>query len=202
MAFLRAGLLTEGDPQLRGPRLSLRVPTMADYVVWAELRAASRTHLAPWEPTWTPDELSRGAFRRRIRVHQRDQRDETGIAFFLFNRHNNALVGGLTLSNIRRGVTQAGALGYWVGAPFAGQGLMSEAVAVLVPYAFDTLGLHRLEAACLPDNTASMRVLEKNGFAREGLARKYLKINGAWQDHVLFALVEDDPRPSAPWRGL
>jgi [ribosomal protein S5]-alanine N-acetyltransferase len=81
-----------------------------------------------------------------------------------------------------------------VGAHYAKQGYMTAAVRAVVPFVFDTLELHRLEAACLPSNTASMRLLEKTGFQREGLARRYLRINGVWQDHLLYALLESDPR--------
>lgn len=194
MAFLRSGLLPETDPYLRSQRMLLRPPIMADYVAWARLRALSRQHLEPWEPAWASDELSRTAFRRRVRVHQRDLREDHGYAFFLFNATDHELIGGLTLSNVRRGVTQAASLGYWIGAPFAGQGYMTEAVATTCEFSFDVLQLHRLEAACLPSNHASVKVLERNRFKREGLARKYLKIAGRWQDHLLYALLCDDPR--------
>lgn len=194
MAFLRTGLLPESDPYLRSQRMMLRPPVMADYVAWARLRALSRQHLEPWEPAWTSDELSRTAFRRRVRIHQRDLREDHGYAFFIFLASDHQLIGGLTLSNVRRGVTQAASLGYWVGAPFAGHGYMTEAVATVCDYAFEALQLHRIEAACLPSNAASIKVLERNQFQREGLARRYLKIAGRWQDHFLYALLCDDPR--------
>src|SRR5690606_16053876 len=99
-------------------------------------------------------------------------------------------------SNVRRGVTQSCSLGYWVGEPYARRGNMSSAVAASLPFVFEHLRLHRLEAACLPTNVASIRLLEKVGFTREGYARRYLRINGVWPDHVLFAMLHDDPRPS------
>ncbi|MEL6297601.1 MAG: GNAT family protein [Pseudomonadota bacterium] len=192
MAFLRSGIVNEVDPQIETERLWLRPPVMADYAAWADIRARSKDHLTPWEPAWTENELTRWAFRRRLRIHQRDQREDLGYAFFIFSARDNHLVGGLTLSNVRRGVTQAAALGYWVGAPYARRGLMTEAVRAVIPFAFDGLELHRLEAACLPNNLGSIKVLENNGFQREGLARKYLKINAAWQDHILFSLLCDE----------
>lgn len=195
MAFLRSGFLHEAEPYLRSRLLVMRPPAMADYAAWARLRAQSRHHLTRWEPAWSNDELSRAAFRRRIRVHQRDLRDDHGYAFFIFRAIDEELVGGLTMSNVRRGVTQSAARGYWTGEMYAGQGYMSEAVRMAADFAFDSLRLHRLEAACLPSNAASMRVLDKNGFIREGLARRYLKIAGEWQDHFLYALLSDDPRP-------
>jgi ribosomal-protein-alanine N-acetyltransferase len=104
-------------------------------------------------------------------------------------------VGGVTLNNVRRGVIQAGSLGYWIGAPFARRGFMTAALAALIPYAHGALRLKRIEAACLPHNAASMRLLQKLGFAREGYARQYLCIAGEWQDHVLFARLAGDPLP-------
>ena len=89
---------------------------MSDYAAWAELRAASREHLAAWEPLWPRDELTRGAFRRRLRHYAREQREDLGYAFFVLDDRTDLLFGGLTLSNVRRGVTQAASLGYWLGA--------------------------------------------------------------------------------------
>src|SRR5690606_19857479 len=97
----------------------------------------------------------------------------------------------ITLSNIRRRAAQFGNLGYWMGQDFAGQGLMSEAVATIVPFVFDQLDLHRIHAAFLPGNIASRRVLEKNGFVEEGYAQNYLQIDGRWADHVLFGLTRE-----------
>jgi [ribosomal protein S5]-alanine N-acetyltransferase len=106
-----------------------------------------------------------------------------------------ALIGGLTLANVRRGCAQAGSLGYWMGAPFARQGHMTAAVNVVIPFAFGSMRLHRIEAACIPANVASVRLLEKTGFKREGFARQYLCIDGIWQDHLLYARLKDDPSP-------
>ena len=136
---------------------------------------------------------SGGAFRRRLKRYADDQRSDLAYAFLIFRSDDNALVGGLTLANIRRGVAQAGTIGYWIGAPFARKGYMTAAVRALVPFCFGTLRLHRLEAACIPGNTASIRLLEKTGFKREGYARSYLCINGIWQDHLLYARLKDDP---------
>ncbi len=193
MAFLRS-VGQEAGPVLESRRLFLRTPVSGDYVPWAELRALSRERLVPWEPAWSRDELTRSAFRRRLRHYQRDLRDETGYAFFVFRREDQRLVGGLSLSNVRRGVTLAVTLGYWMGLPFHNRGYMSEAVDTVLPFVFGTLWLHRIEAACLPSNQSSIRVLEKCGFEREGLARRYLRINGVWQDHYLYAALAEDMR--------
>jgi [ribosomal protein S5]-alanine N-acetyltransferase len=186
--------MVDPDVNIRSTRVYLRHPTMQDYAAWAELRALSRAHLSPWEPQWTRDELTRSNFRRRLRQYQRELRDDQGYPYLIFDETDSVLIGGLNLSNIRRGVAQAAALGYWMGAPYVGRGLMTEAVRAAMRFAFGSLRLNRLEAACLPSNVASQRVLEKAGFTREGRARRYLKINGLWQDHDLFALLQDDPR--------
>lgn len=187
MAFFRTVSFSEPLPTIEGNGIYLRAPQMSDYGEWSALREASRAFLTPWEPTWPADDLSRSAYRRRLRRYAEDQRSDTSYAFFLFRRGDEALVGGVTLANIRRGVAQAGSLGYWIGEPFAHRGLMSGAVQALVPFSFSSLRLHRLEAACIPSNAASIKLLEKAGFEREGYAREYLCINGLWQDHLLFA---------------
>lgn len=197
MVFLRTTLGPDANPLLRGRSVYLRPPLAGDYEAWSGLRAASEDHLRPFEPAWARDELSRPAFRRRLRHYQREHREDHGISFFIFRSRDNALLGGVTLSNLRRGVTQAVTVGYWIGGPYAGQGYMSASVALATAYAFDDLKLHRVEAACLPHNKASIRVLEKNGFQREGLARRYLRINNDWQDHLLFARLVDDPLPGS-----
>ncbi|ADZ71808.1 GNAT family N-acetyltransferase [Polymorphum gilvum] len=195
MAFLRSFGSPDAEPHLAGGTVYLRPPVMADYRAWAELREVSRAFLTPWEPLWPADDLSRGAFRRRLRRYARERRDGRSYPFLLFSTADDRLIGGATLSNIRRGVSQSCSLGYWMGAPFAGQGYMSRAVALIVPFCFDVLHLHRIEAACLPHNVPSIRLLHRSGFLQEGCARGYLCINGAWQDHLLFACLADDPRP-------
>ena len=195
MALFRTVSAAEQVPAIEGEIVVLRTPQMTDFTEWTSLREKSRDFLTPWEPIWPADDLTRSAFRRRLRRYAEDLRGDLAYPFFIFRRSDDALVGGLTLANVRRGVAQAGSLGYWMGAPFAGQGYMTEAVRALVPFAFGPLRLHRLEAACIPTNAASIRLLEKSGFIREGLARRYLCINGLWQDHFLYALLITDPRP-------
>ncbi len=195
MAFLRSVPAHDAGPVVYGDHLYLRVPHIQDYPAWAELRAQSREFLTPWEPTWSSNELTKVSYRRRLKHYARDLREDLGYAFFLFRKSDEMLLGGLTLSNIRRGVTQACTLGYWIGAPYAGQGLMTSGVAAVIPFVFESLCLHRLEAACLSHNDSSKRLLEKAGFKHEGLARRYLKINGMWQDHLLYALIEEDCAP-------
>lgn len=192
--LLRPFTRSQNPFTLAGPRLSLRYPQSGDYAQWSELRERSRQHLQPWEPSWAPDELTRAAYRRRLTRYAQDMREERTYPFFSFTLEGK-LVGGCTLSNVRRGVAQAASLGYWAGEPFAGQGYTSEAVLLVLGFAFDRLGLHRVEAACIPANAASKRVLEKCGFQQEGLGRNYLRINGDWRDHLLFAILAQDHSP-------
>ena len=192
MAFFRTVSSNETLPAIAGAGVTLRVPQGGDYAEWAALRESSRAFLVPWEPTWPADDLTRGAFRRRLKRYAEDLRNDLAYAFLIFRSEDDALVGGLTLANIRRGVAQAGSIGYWTGAPFARKGHMTAAMRALVPFCFATLRLHRLEAACIPGNIASVRLLEKTGFQREGYARSYLCINGLWQDHLLYARLKDD----------
>jgi ribosomal-protein-alanine N-acetyltransferase len=185
------GLRAEPAP-IVGEGLYLRAPTARDYDAWASLREESRDFLKPWEPTWPADDLGRAAFRNRLRRYENDRSRDEAHPFFLFRAHDDRLIGGLTLSNVRRGVAQAATLGYWMGAPYAGQGWMTRAVAAICPHGFVSLALHRIEAACIPTNIASRRLLERNRFRYEGEARAYLKIDGNWSDHLLFARLERD----------
>lgn len=192
MAFFRTINFAEPLASITGDGVILRTPQMTDFGEWASLREASRDFLVPWEPTWPPDDLTRSAFRRRVRRYAEDLRTDQGYAFVIMRTTDGALVGGLTLANIRRGVAQAASVGYWMGLPFVRRGYMTAAVRAVIPFAFATLRLHRLEAACIPSNAASIQLLERVGFSREGYAREYLCINGVWQDHLLFARLAAD----------
>ena len=178
----------------RGYGLMLRAPVMADFPQWAELREHSRGYLTPWEPIWPSDDLTRSGFRRRLRRYAEDAAADRTYPFLVFRESDETLLGGVTLANVRRGIVQAGTIGYWVGLPYAAQGVMTAALRVLLPTLFGELNLHRIEAACIPTNTPSVRVLEKCGFTREGLARRYLCINGVWQDHLLYGMLHEDFR--------
>jgi ribosomal-protein-alanine N-acetyltransferase len=192
MVFLRSPFSPELPPALAGWRVSLRVPQVGDYDAWAALRIESRAFLAPWEPSWPPDDVTRGAFRSRIKRYLHDIEDDAAYPVFIFRTEDQALLGALTISNVRRGVAQMASIGYWIGRNYARQGYMTAAVNTVLPFAFDHLRLHRLEAACLPSNVASIRLLARCGFGEEGLARRYLKINGRWEDHLLFGLLAGD----------
>jgi [ribosomal protein S5]-alanine N-acetyltransferase len=200
MALFRITRAVDPAPLLRGAGLYLRPAQSDDYPAWASLRQNSREFLTPWEPTWPADDLTRGAFRRRLRRQAEEIARDESFAFLIFAESSNILLGGITIGGIKRGVAQTASLGYWMGAPHAGKGHMTRAVAVTAAFGFSTLRLHRLEAACIPSNIASATLLERNGFQREGFARAYLCINGAWRDHYLFALLESDLPRGQPTR--
>lgn len=181
-------------PCLETERLTLRLPVHGDYRAWVALRSASHAFLTPWEPTWAEDHLSRKGFSNRVYWAKRATNAGTSLPFFMIRRSDQALIGALTLDNIRRGPSQAGTTGYWVGKHYSRQGYMCEALEALVHHAFTHLDISRLEAGCLPENAASRGVLEKVGYKYEGVAQSYLQINGRWRNHVLYAALRSDRR--------
>jgi len=187
-------LLSRRKVRLETERLTLRLPTHSDFREWAALRLHSQEHLTHWEPSWAADHLSRKAFSNRVYWAQRSVGAGTAIPLFLLRRTDQAIVGALTLDNIRRGPAQAGTIGYWTGLPFARQGYMREAIGAVLHHAFTKLDLSRIEAACLPENTASRGLLESSNFKYEGVAQSYLQINGRWRTHVLYAALRHDRR--------
>ena len=187
-------LFAAAPPALRlvGERVILRPPERGDWQEWAELRGESRRFLAPWEPSWSADSLTRGAFRRRLQRYAADWRSDQGYSFFVFRNEDGTMVGGIGLSNVRRGVAETASLGYWIGERHARKGYMTAALDLILGFSFTRLKLHRVEAACLPHNGPSRGLLAKCGFREEGYAKEYLCIDGRWQDHVLFAMLRDE----------
>ena len=179
---------------LETERMTMRPPSHADYRAWTALRSHSEAFLNPWEPKWAVDHLSRKAFTNRVYWAQRSIANGNAVPLFLVRRSDDMLLGAITLDNIRRGPAQAGTTGYWIGQPYARNGYMKEAIETLVHYAFRTLDISRIEAGCLPENTASRRLLEQCGYKYEGVAQSYLQINGRWRNHVLYANLRSDRR--------
>jgi ribosomal-protein-alanine N-acetyltransferase len=177
-------------PEISNADYLLRLPKYSDFRQWHLLRSESRQFLQPWEPTWRPDELTEGSFRTRVVRNGQEFSSGTSVSLLLFG-HDNVLLGGITIGYIRRGAAQCCMIGYWIGERYAAQGHMSAALKLVIPYIFNGLQLHRIEAACIPDNFKSIRLLENTGFQREGLLREYLKINGQWRDHLMFSLLAD-----------
>ncbi|MEP5730627.1 MAG: GNAT family protein [Sulfitobacter sp.] len=187
-------LLLRRKFRIETERMTLRPPIHSDFRDWTSLRVKSKKFLTPWEPVWAEDHLSRKAFSNRIYWAQRSINNGTAMPLFLIRRQDNALLGAITLDNIRRGPAQSGTLGYWTGETFTRQGYMREAIHSVVHQAFTRLDLSRIEAACLPENKASRALLERSGFKYEGVAQSYLQIAGRWRTHVLYAALRSDRR--------
>jgi ribosomal-protein-alanine N-acetyltransferase len=192
MALFRFATDPPTRPLIKTQNLVLRAPLAGDYPAWAALRMESREFLTPWEPVWSEDDLTRTSFRLRVKRAAREITSDEAYSLFIFEARSEVLLGGLTLGLVRRGVAQACTLGYWMGQRHAGKGHMTEAVRGALNFAFSDLALHRVEAACLPHNEPSRRLLERVGFRREGEARGYLRINGVWADHLLYGMLAAD----------
>ena len=192
MFQLRMTGSTAFDPMLVRDPILLRTPHANDFEGWKSIRAKSRAHLVRWENDWTEKDVDQSAYRRRLRIWERQRRLASGLSLFAFHMDGERLIGGVTLVNIRYGASQSGILGYWIGEGYLRRGFGRLMVEEMTRHAFENLGLNRIEAACQPENEASARLLERLGFLREGRARDYLKINGAWRDHEIYALTAGD----------
>jgi [ribosomal protein S5]-alanine N-acetyltransferase len=190
-------LSRQPDPvEIASPTHLLRLPKLSDYRQWHRLRTDSRAFLEPWEPTWRAEDMTESAFRSRVVRSEQEYSSGQAVPLFILSRAEQVLIGGLTIGYIRRGVAQCCMIGYWMGERYAGQGHMEHALRLAIPYIFTGLQLHRIEAACIPENQRSIRLLEKVGFQREGYLREYLKINGKWRDHLMFSLLAQDNVPN------
>jgi [ribosomal protein S5]-alanine N-acetyltransferase len=189
MRLLQSLLAHKTEYECLGQRIVLRSPRVDDFAQWRDLRQTSRNFLEPWEPAWRDDELLLSSFRKRVAHYSNLAHEDQAYPFFIFDLSGENLLGAMTISNLRRGVAQMATLGYWIGAPYANQGYMTDAMHTVIGFAHGELELHRLEAACLPSNTPSVQLLQRVGFTREGFAKSYLKINNQWEDHILWGLL-------------
>jgi [ribosomal protein S5]-alanine N-acetyltransferase len=180
-----------GALRLSDDKRLLRLPQYSDFAAWRTVRRESRVFLQPWEPTWNPEDLTERSFRARVNRYEQEYSSGSSISLFLFGEHDD-LMGGITIGNIRRGASQTCMIGYWMGEAFAGQGHMKAALKLTVHHIFDRLQLHRIEAACIPENERSIGLLESQGFRREGHLREYLKIDGKWRDHIMLSRLSSD----------
>ena len=178
--------------KLTGQRVFLRPPKRRDALKWQKLRLSSKSFLVPWEPSWDSSSCTRRAFLRYFKNSNYLANMDRAYSFLIFKCDDKTLLGGINIGNVRRGVAQSASLGYWIGAQHARNGYMKEALQLLIPSAFVDLRLNRIEAATLEENIASRNLLKKIGFKKEGVLRKYLKINGNWRDHILYGLLESD----------
>lgn len=182
--------------RLTGKRIILRPPAPIDWEEWARLRSDSRNTLVPFEPAWHEESLSKKMFTARLSRQSREWAAGRSCSFLIFKGDDQTLLGGINMNNITRGAAQSCSLGYWLGERHQGQGYMGEAMRLVMIYGFDALKLHRINAATLPHNGKSMKLLRRHGFEEEGFAKSYLQINGTWQDHFLFGITEENFRKS------
>lgn len=178
--------------KLTGERVFLRPPKRRDALKWQKLRMSSKSFLVPWEPSWDASSCTRRAYLRYFKNSNYLANMDRAYSFLIFKTDDKTLLGGINIGNVRRGVSQSASLGYWIGEKHSRNGYMKEALKLLIPSLFVDLRLNRIEAATLEENIASKNLLKKIGFKKEGVLRKYLKINGNWRDHILYGLLEND----------
>ena len=178
--------------KLTGERVFLRPPKRRDALKWQKLRMSSKSFLVPWEPSWDAASCTRRAYLRYFKNSNYLANMDRAYSFLIFKTDDKTLLGGINIGNVRRGVSQSASLGYWIGEKHSRNGYMKEALRLLIPSLFVDLRLNRIEAATLEENIASKNLLKKIGFKKEGVLRKYLKINGNWRDHILYGLLEND----------
>lgn len=181
--------------RLQAGRVGLRRIAYSDASAWSRLRNANVDWLGPWESTRPPGLGSRPPRYRSMTRELRRQGREGRALPFVVTFDGDEMVGQLTVTGIVWGSARWAQLGYWIDEPLAGRGIIPTAVAMACDHCFFTMGLHRMEVAIRPENTASLRVVEKLGFTEIGYAPRYLHIAGTWRDHRLFALTaEEVPR--------
>ena len=178
-----------GDP---APDVELRLPRPEDAGAFLELVVRNRQHFRPYEPRRPPAYFTLAGQRDQIAAARRQSEAGERFEFGIWRRSGDDLVGRISLGGISRGALQNAYLGYGIDVDHSGRGYATQAVRLAVRVAFEDLGLHRVQAAVVPENTASARVLEKCGFREEGLARRYLFLDGRWKDHRMFALTPEE----------
>jgi ribosomal-protein-alanine N-acetyltransferase len=186
--------------RLESSRVALRAPRTIDI---AELRSVlnrNADHLRPWSPSPPPgtNPLGFTELGRAIAKQRRDWKAGAAYVFVVLLRQaREPIIGRVALTSVARGPWQSTQLGYWIDASSCGRGLMSEGVELALSFAFERLGLHRVQAAVMPKNLASRRILGKCGFREEGYAERYLRIGNAWEDHVIYGLTAEEWRPAS-----
>lgn len=179
---------------LLGRRILLRQLQPADFEQWRDVRRRNVEWLTKWEPSRPPSAPDvvedRSAFSLRCHARGREWQLGTGFGFGIFA--DGVFVGEINLNSVQRGPFQNAYVGYWVDEAHAGKGYVPEAVIVVAQFAFEDQGLHRIQISIVPRNAASRRVVEKLGIRAEGVAERYLEINGTWEDHIRFAMTSDE----------
>ena len=191
---LRHPSRTSAPARLIGRRIVMRPLAAGDFRAWSEVRVHNEEWLTMWEPRRNPSlpdpTVERSAY--SARCAQRDRDRAIGIAYQFGLFIGDQIVGEVNLNNVIRGAMQSGTIGYWVDQRQAGHGYVAEGVLALIRYAFEALGLHRIEICIVPRNTNSRRVMEKLGIRDEGTAQRYLEINGEWEDHTRYAMTIEE----------
>ncbi len=186
--------------RLYGRRVTLRPLVPTDFAEWSEVRRRNDAWLTPWEPRRPPTQLdpsfNRDAFAARCSARDRDSAAGLAYGFGVFVDHR--LAGEVNLNHVVRGAMQSGVVGYWIDQSKAGRGLIAESVVVLAAFAFEQLDLHRLEICIVPRNHNSRRVMEKLGIREEGVAERFLEINGVWEDHVRYGFTVEEWQTRRP----
>jgi len=180
--------------RLYGRRVVLRPLVPQDFTGWSEVRRRNGEWLTVWEPVKLPHhpdpETNREVFAARCGARDRERLAGSQYAFGIFV--DGAFAGEINLNNVVRGAFQSATIGYWIDKARAGRSFMSEAVVVLSQFAFEELGLHRIEVCIIPRNANSRRVMEKLHFREEGIAERFLEINGVWEDHVRYGFTREE----------
>lgn len=188
--FSENKFLSLAKQHIIGQAIYIRMAEKSDYSQFHKVRSENKQFLQPYEPTWDSTALSKKTFYARVRNDRHEASQDRKYGFLIFQKSNNMLVGGVNLNNVQRGVFQACSLGYWMAQNQNSKGYMTEVVKLITDKCLKEWGFNRVQAATLLGNIASIRVLEKCGFEPEGEAKKYLKIDGKWQDHRLFAKIK------------
>jgi [ribosomal protein S5]-alanine N-acetyltransferase len=189
---------------LKGPRLTLRSLVPTDFPAWREVRRRNDAWLTPWEPARNPNlpdvVESAEAFAMRCSARERERQLGTGFGFGIFvreeaggrRRSREVLAGEINLSSVQRGPFQSAYVGYWIDQAQAGHGYMPESLVLVARFAFEHVRLHRIQVSIIPRNHRSRRVVEKLKLREEGIAQRYLEINGVWEDHIRYALTVEE----------
>ncbi len=188
----RATLHTTLKARAAGGSVTLRHPRWADFDAWSSLRRENKEWLVPWEPGWSDTNMTRMTYRAQLMRFKKMVQNGTAFPFHAFYGSDETFIGACNLTHIERGSAQSARMGYWIGQRFARNGFARSSVGAVAKFAFETLGLHRIEAAVQAENTASIIVLESQGFQAEGTSRGYLKIGSEWRDHVIYAKLSSD----------
>ncbi len=177
--------------QLSGERVYIRPLHLDDVEALWELRVRNRSFFAPFEPIRPDSHFTLQGQKELIEAAMKNWEEGTGYSFGIFTDEQEHILGRVNLSNVVRGAWQSCTIGYFLDQNMNGRGIMTEAVRLSVKFAFEHAGLHRVQAAVMPRNVASVRVVEKVGFMYEGLAKFYLKIYGNWEDHHIYSLTKE-----------